>query len=110
MMERCDVLPRYSAGPVAIFSLAAIAAAQGRIRLESRQVLVSTVVFDQKLCTLTDKKHHSHNLSNPIAHDAHFSDSIAIAPYRPRISICTKVAKNNGYSAGDGEKRTPRRF
>jgi hypothetical protein len=30
------------------------------------------------LCTLTVKKHYSHTLSNLIAPDAHFWDSIAI--------------------------------
>lgn len=30
------------------------------------------------LCTLTDKKHNSHTLSNLIVHDVHFWDSIAI--------------------------------
>ncbi len=63
---------------VGIFSFATIAAAQGPIRVESRQVLVPTVAFDKKLYTLTGKNHHGHALSYRIAHDPHFWDSIAI--------------------------------
>ena len=33
---------------------------------------------DEKFCTLTDKKHHRRTLSNLIAHDAHFWDTIAV--------------------------------
>jgi hypothetical protein len=63
---------------LAIFSVATIAAAQGPIRVESRQVLVPTVAFDKKLYTLTSKNHPGHTLSYRIAHDPHFWDSIAI--------------------------------
>ena len=72
------LLVRFLAGTVAIFGLATITAAQGAIRVESRKVLVPTVVFDKKLYALTDKKPHRHTLSYLIAHDPHFWDSIAI--------------------------------
>ena len=78
MINGHGLLVRVLAGTVAIFSLATITAAQGAIRVESRRVLVPTVVFDRKLYTLTDQKHHRHTLSYLIAHDPHFWDSIAI--------------------------------
>jgi hypothetical protein len=54
MIKRCGLLLSSFAGSGAIFSLAAITA-QGPIRVESRQVLVLTVVFDKKLCAMRDK-------------------------------------------------------
>jgi hypothetical protein len=76
-MRRGLLLP-FSAGSVAIFSLAATIAAKAPIRVESLQVLVPTAVFDEKLCSLRDKEHRSYTLSNLIAHDTHFWDTIAI--------------------------------
>jgi hypothetical protein len=78
MIKSCGLLLPFFAGSVAIFGLAAITPAQGPIRVESRQVLVPTVVFDKKLYTLIDKKDHKHTLSYLIAHDPYFWDSIAI--------------------------------
>ncbi|MFZ0584156.1 MAG: hypothetical protein WAN72_00395 [Candidatus Acidiferrales bacterium] len=78
MIKRCGLLLPFFAGLVAIFGIAAITPAQGPIRVESRQVLVPTVVFDKKLYTLIDKKSPKHSLSYLFAHDPHFWDSIAI--------------------------------
>jgi hypothetical protein len=78
MIKRCGLLLPFFTGSLAIFGLAAITPAQGPIRVESRQVLVPTVVFDKKLYTLIDKKDRKHSLSYLIAHDPHFWDSIAI--------------------------------
>ena len=78
MIKRRGLLVRGVAIAAAILSLAMIAAAQGAIRVESRKVLVPTVVFDKKLYVLTDKKPHRHTLSYLIAHDPHFWDTIAI--------------------------------
>ena len=78
MTKRGRRLLSFFAVSLAIFSVATIAAAQGPIRVESRQVLVPTVAFDKKLYTLTGKNHHGHSLSYRIAHDPHFWDSIAI--------------------------------
>jgi len=78
MTTRRSLLLRFFAVSSGILSVATIAAAQGAIRVESRQVLVPTVAFDKKLYTLTSKNHHGHTLSYRIAHDPHFWDSIAI--------------------------------
>ncbi len=78
MTKSWGLLLPFFAVSVAVFSFATIAAAQGAIRVESRQVLVPTVAFDKKLYTLTSKKHHGHTLSYLIAHDPHFWDTIAI--------------------------------
>jgi hypothetical protein len=78
MIKTCGLLLPFFAGSVAIFGLAAITSAQGPIRVESRQVLVPTVVFDKRLYTLIDKKDHKRSLGYLLAHDPHFWDSIAI--------------------------------
>jgi hypothetical protein len=78
MTKRRGLLLPFFAVSVAIFSLAATVAAQGPIRVESRQVLVPTVAFDKKLYTMTSKYHQGPTLSYRIAHDPHFWDSIAI--------------------------------
>jgi hypothetical protein len=73
-----SLLLSFFAVAAATLSIVTIAAAQGPIRVESRQVLVPTVAFDKKLYALTGKNHHAHTLSYRIAHDPHFWDSIAI--------------------------------
>jgi len=78
MTKRGGLLLPFFAVLAAVFSFATIAAAQGAIRVESRQVLVPTVAFDKKLYTLTSKYHLGPTLSYRIAHDPHFWDSIAI--------------------------------
>jgi hypothetical protein len=78
MTTRRSLFLPFLAVSSAILGVATTAAAQGAIRVESRQVLVPTVAFDKKLYTLTSKNHHGHSLSYRIAHDPHFWDSIAI--------------------------------
>ena len=55
-----------------------VSAQSGAIRVESNQVLVPAVVFDKKLYTLTDHKHQKLPLSELIARDPHFWDTIAV--------------------------------
>jgi hypothetical protein len=110
MIKRCDLLLSSFAGSVAIFSLAAITAAQGPIRVELRQVLVLTVVFDKKLCAMRDKNTTARVSATALLTMLIFRTASQSAPYLPRISICPQLAKNNGYLARDNQEKTPRRF
>ena len=57
---------------------APVARAQGPIRVESNEVLVPAVVFDRKLDALLEQENGPHALSDLVAHNPHFWDSILI--------------------------------
>jgi hypothetical protein len=55
-----------------------VAIAQGPIRFESNEVLVPAVVFDRKLDALLEQEKGPHALSDLVARNPHFWDSIII--------------------------------
>ena len=79
------MLNRYTLACVLLFVSATFSvllpsafAQSGAIRVESNQVLVPVVVFNKKLYALTAKNHQNRPLSELIARDPHFWDTIAI--------------------------------